>query len=86
MGKKEEETAQMFIDETQAPLSVEQVIALMDANTEKAFPDVDLLPGADKLVRHLHKHGVHMAIASGSSENQYRMKVTKRHTEFFRLF
>jgi len=86
MGKKEEETAKMFLDELQVPLTVEEYLHQVDHMSEILFPDVDLLPGAEKLIRHLHKHGIPMALASGSSENQYRMKVSKKYTELFKVF
>ncbi|KAF2361803.1 HAD hydrolase subfamily IA, partial [Trinorchestia longiramus] len=41
--------------------------------------------GAERLVRHLHKHGVPIAIASGSSQTSYDLKTTN-HREFMKLF
>lgn len=41
--------------------------------------------GAEKLVRHLHKHGIPMALASGSDRHNFDLK-TKNHQELFSLF
>ncbi len=41
--------------------------------------------GAEKLVRHLHKHEVPFALASGSFTKDYVTK-TQRHKDFFSLF
>lgn len=40
---------------------------------------------AEKLVRHLHKHGIPMALASGSDRHNFDLK-TKNHQELFSLF
>jgi len=49
--------------------------------------DVVLLtaPGAEKLIRHLHAHGVPMALATGSSQPKMKCK-TANHEELFSLF
>ncbi|XP_018021446.1 pseudouridine-5'-phosphatase isoform X3 [Hyalella azteca] len=48
--------------------------------------DMDgLLLGAERLVRHLHKHGVPIAIASGSSQTSFDLKTTS-HRELMKLF
>jgi len=41
--------------------------------------------GAEKLIRHLVKHNIPIALASGSFHKDYLVK-TERHKELFRLF
>ena len=41
--------------------------------------------GAEKLVRHLHKHNIPICVATGSNKAFYEIK-TSKHTEFFSLF
>ena len=50
----------------------------------ECFSEAELLPGADKLVRHLHAKGIPIAIATGSDKESYDIKVA-RHQEFIRF-
>lgn len=44
-----------------------------------------MLAGAERLVRHLHKHGVPIAVATSSSQDSAEMK-TAIHKDLFSLF
>ncbi|PNH12161.1 Pseudouridine-5'-monophosphatase, partial [Tetrabaena socialis] len=56
-----------------------------DALLEGVFPESALMPGAERLVRHLAACGVPIAVATGSHRHHFQLK-TSRHTEFFALF
>ena len=49
------------------------------------LPTADLLPGADKIVKHFHAHNIPMAIATGSDPESYAVK-THRNKEFFESY
>lgn len=58
---------------------------------DAAWPHVELLPGAEKLIRHLHAHQVPMAVATGSTRRNFRLKTAHEHSdptkiEIFSLF
>ncbi|XP_064615020.1 pseudouridine-5'-phosphatase-like [Liolophura sinensis] len=85
MGRSEREGSHIIIDSLQLPITVDEFIKMCKSHFAEVFPRAELLPGADKLVRHLHKHNVPIAIATGSNKWKYDLKTTN-HKEFFSLF
>ncbi|XP_067948864.1 pseudouridine-5'-phosphatase-like [Watersipora subatra] len=85
MGRTERESAQVLIDYFQLPITVDDYVAFTEKGYIEHFPSSKLLPGAERLVRHLHAHGVPIAVATGSSEFKYNLKITN-HKELFSLF
>ncbi|KFD54826.1 hypothetical protein M513_04260 [Trichuris suis] len=85
MGRSERDGFQLVIDQMQLPVTLDDMIAEMTTYMEQLFPNAVLMPGAERLVVHLSKHNVPIALCSGSKAHFYEMK-TAKHKQVFDLF
>ncbi|CAI5988210.1 unnamed protein product [Closterium sp. NIES-64] len=86
MGKKAAEAAKVVIEELglQGEISAEEFLKEREALLREEFPHCKLLPGAERLIWHLHAHNIPMAIGTGSHKIHFGLK-TANHTALFSL-
>ena len=71
-----------IIRTTGIPITVAEFMVMEREIYMEEMLKVELMPGAMRLVDHLKKHGIPMAIATGSTMESYEIK-TKRHQDLF---
>eukprot|EP00448_Togula_jolla_P027358 CAMPEP_0170648820 /NCGR_PEP_ID=MMETSP0224-20130122/44941_1 /TAXON_ID=285029 /ORGANISM="Togula jolla, Strain CCCM 725" /LENGTH=424 /DNA_ID=CAMNT_0010980377 /DNA_START=67 /DNA_END=1338 /DNA_ORIENTATION=- len=86
MGKKPLEACQIIIDHfgLAAEITAEEFMAERTKRLDVLFPNAGLMPGVERLVKHLHKHGLPMAVATSSDRRSFELK-TSKHKELFGL-
>ncbi|KAI3444159.1 hypothetical protein Pfo_000824 [Paulownia fortunei] len=86
MGKKAIEAARVFVEETgiSESLSAEDFLVEREEMLRTMFPSSELMPGASRLIRHLHANGIPICVATGSHRRHSELK-TQRHGELFSL-
>ncbi|XP_060524080.1 pseudouridine-5'-phosphatase-like isoform X2 [Cylas formicarius] len=85
LGTAEPETASIIIRECQLPISHEEFLVEYRAKMKEELKNPMLMPGAEKLVEHLSKKGVPIAVATSSSMDSYEIK-TQNHRNLFKYF
>lgn len=80
-------TPQVLVDELglQGQLRPADFVREREELLAGLFPDAQLMAGAEALVRHLHRHGVPMAVATSSHRRHFDLK-TAKHRDLFALF
>lgn len=78
---------QVLIDELrlQGQLTAQEFLQRREAVLDKLLPNSALMPGAERLVRHLAAHGVPCAVATSSHRRHFEVK-SERHEQLFGLF
>ncbi|GAA5899780.1 hypothetical protein JCM6882_005433 [Rhodosporidiobolus microsporus] len=74
MGRPAHISAKYLIEATGIPLTVDELLSTMDKRLAELFKTVEPLPGVVKLVHHLEKHKIPMAIATGSKKKNFLIK------------
>ncbi|ALC38555.1 Gs1l [Drosophila busckii] len=85
MGLQTQQVAEFMLKEYELPMTWEEYAQQQAENARKLMKDAKLMPGAERLLRHLHAHKVPFALATSSGAEMVELKTTN-HRELFNLF
>lgn len=85
MGLQSYDVAERIIERYNLPISSADYVRENRELAADMMPLAKLLPGVERLLRHLHAHNVPIALATSSSKEMYDLK-TRDHTALFDLF
>ncbi|XP_030750337.1 pseudouridine-5'-phosphatase-like isoform X2 [Sitophilus oryzae] len=84
-GKTTEDLAKTIVEKLNLNISVEEFAKLFTKYSDEKLAGPPFMPGAERIVRHLHEKTIPIAIATSSSQRSFDMK-TQPHKELFDLF
>lgn len=85
LGVPERKSFKICIVDLQLDVSIEDFTRDFHELAQEKLANVELMPGAERLVRHLHANNVPICVATSSSEDSMSIKSAK-HVELFKLF
>lgn len=85
MGRPNPIAVRIMLEQTPLPMTAEAFLAERDVELDRRFRSVALLPGAERLTRHLATAGVGQAIATSTLRAAFEAK-RSGHAEWFALF
>nr|CAI5839257.1 unnamed protein product [Callosobruchus analis] len=85
MGFSGLDMAKRVVKIYQLPLTPEEYYEEVKKEYQTEMPNCQLLPGAAKLIKHLHNKNIPIAIATSSSDLTYELK-TRKHQEILSNF
>ncbi|KAK3811787.1 MAG: HAD-like domain-containing protein [Benniella sp.] len=85
MGLRENESARILVTESGADLAPEEYLRQRHILQQERFPFCKPLPGVMRLVRHLKKHNIPIAVATSSHRVNFELK-SRNNQDLFQLF
>ena len=86
MGTTCKVTADILCKLLDLPITPAQFLQEVEEEYPKLFPKTQLMPGVERLLEHLEKHKIPIAIASSSKKRWYDVKVAKLGDKFPNYF
>ena len=82
MGTTAKIYSQIIVDDFQLPMTNLEFLELCDVEYPKVFALAQFMPGVERILEHLSKHRIPMAIASSSKRDSYHQKTDKYGQKF----
>ncbi len=80
IGRPAIDSSRHLVETLNIPMSPEEYLQEREGLLREYLPDCKPMPGAERLIRHLHRHRIPIAIATSSSQELYEFKVRHHHS------
>lgn len=77
IGRPALESAYYLVETLDLPITGEEYLEQRNARLKDLFPECRALPGAEKLIIHLHQNHIPIAVATSSSKELFQLKTAK---------
>jgi pseudouridine-5'-monophosphatase len=85
LGSTERRSCEICVNDLELNVTLDVFIKDFRELSQQRLPNVAFMPGAERLIRHLHAHQVPICVATSSGEESVQIK-TRKHKEVFDLF
>ncbi|XP_073825690.1 pseudouridine 5'-phosphatase-like Gs1l isoform X2 [Musca autumnalis] len=85
LGTTEPRTAEIVVNDLGLPITKDEFLQKFHVLCSERLADCPLKQGAERLLRHLHKHNIPFCLATSSGQDMVEIKIT-HHREIFKLF
>lgn len=85
LGSTERRSCEVCVTDLKLNVTLDQFISEFRKITQERLQNVEFMPGAERLIKHLHDSKVPICVATSSGEESVKVK-TKKHQEVFKLF
>ena len=85
LGTTTYRSCETCVKDLELPISIDNFMKQFFILSKERLQNVKFMPGAERLIRHLHAHHIPICVATSSDEDSVKFK-TKNHREAFELF
>ncbi|KAG5677576.1 hypothetical protein PVAND_007325 [Polypedilum vanderplanki] len=85
LGSTEKRACAICVDDLELNVKVDDFISDFRKLSLQRLPNVEFMPGAEKLILHLYSHKIPICVATSSGEESVAIKIQK-HKRIFNLF
>lgn len=85
LGSTEKRSCEVCVTDLQLNVTLDEFIREFRIRSQQNLAGVEFMPGAERLIKHLHANSVPICVATSSGDESVKVK-TKNHQEVFKLF
>lgn len=85
LGSTERRSCEVCVTDLGLNVTLDQFISEFRVITQERLASVDFMPGAERLIKHLHANNVPICVATSSGTDSVAIK-TRNHQEVMKLF